>query len=118
MENNILKSSCRESCFEGIPCRHELCVYVKGSKSVANLNFHLRWSKGYFDISTLPKIHEEVNEESKNQNIEEEEEKGNNDFPLVVEEESKNISEISENKEESPKNSENRLIKIVSMKFY
>ena len=65
----------------------------------------------------MPKIHEEVNEESKNQNIEEEEIR-NNDFPLVVEEESKNISEISENKEESPKNSENRLIKIVSMKFY
>lgn len=49
--------------FEGIACRHELCAYIKGSKSLKNLNIHKRWSKEYFDITKLPRV-EEV-EESK-----------------------------------------------------
>ena len=30
--NNLLICDCKESEFEGLPCRHELCVYLKGSR--------------------------------------------------------------------------------------
>ena len=53
-----------------MPCRHELCVYVKGSKPLKNVNIHSRWTKEYFDINKLPKIETEDDEE-------EEEKEGN-----------------------------------------
>ena len=72
MQNNILTCSCQESCFEGIPCRHELCVYAKGSKQIANLNFQKRWSKNYFDVAKLPKVELEDEEEDLIENLSQE----------------------------------------------
>ena len=48
-----LMCSCLESVFEGIPCRHELCIYVKASQSLNALNVHPRWHKAYFDSSVI-----------------------------------------------------------------
>jgi len=56
LENNKLVCDCLESCFEGIPCRHELCVYIKGTKPVNLLNFQKRWTKEYFDVTSVPEI--------------------------------------------------------------
>ena len=83
--DNILLCDCQESNYEGIACRHELCVYVKASKPLENLNIHKRWSKEYFDITKLPEIQSNDEDEESNrsqdenqlerhQNIEEEKE--------------------------------------------
>jgi len=48
LQNAILLCDCQESVFEGIPCRHELCVYVKGGKSIETLNFNKKMGKRIF----------------------------------------------------------------------
>jgi len=53
IEANKLICSCQESIFEGIPCRHELCVYVKASQNIDMLNVQQRWLKEFFDPSSL-----------------------------------------------------------------
>ena len=61
-----MRCICKESCFEGLACRHELCVYIKGSKSAESLYVHERWRADYFDVSKLPEIindEDEVNED-------------------------------------------------------
>ena len=90
LENNVLKCSCQESHFEGVPCRHELCVFIKGSRTISNLNVHKRWTKNYFALSSLPNFQEELQDE-------EEEEKENDKEEEKEHEESKNQHENREN---------------------
>jgi len=59
LHNDKSTCACKESTFEGLPCRHELCVYVKGSKPLAWLNFHRRWTYEFFEIQHLPPIEQE-----------------------------------------------------------
>ena len=64
-----------ESNFEGLPCRHELCLYIKESLPVSVLNIHKRWTLKYFDPSVLCPIEEEseredeIYEEEQNQDV-------------------------------------------------
>ena len=53
MCNRKLTCSCQESLFEGLPCRHELSVYVKTTQGIDALNIHPRWTKDYFAASIL-----------------------------------------------------------------
>jgi len=63
LENDLLVCSCKESLFEGLACRHELCVYVKGNKAIENIYVHQRWLESFFDVSKLPQILKETDEE-------------------------------------------------------
>ena len=63
LTKNVLRCDCEESCFEGLPCRHELCVFVKDTLPNKNLNIHERWKKTYFDEEMLPKISSDAEEE-------------------------------------------------------
>jgi len=60
-----------ESIFEGLPCRHECCIFIKETLPISSLNIHLRWTNEYFDQSQLSDINESNDDE------EEKEEKEN-----------------------------------------
>jgi len=47
---------CKESVFEGLPCRHELCIYFKEMLSICQLNFNKRWTLSFFNQEDLPQI--------------------------------------------------------------
>jgi hypothetical protein len=51
-----LRCECRESIFEGCPCRHEICAMEKNTMKITTLNFNKRWTYDYFDNKTLPDI--------------------------------------------------------------
>lgn len=51
--NGILLCSCMESLYEGFPCRHEMCIFIKENMSIQNLNIHQRWTKEYFNLDQL-----------------------------------------------------------------
>ena len=100
-----MECSCKESKFEGIPCRHELCVYVKGSKALSNLNFHKRWTKQYFNIEQLPDkedegIEGELEEEMLTNLLENEElnQENENSSPDSMIENERKTNEIGEKK--------------------
>lgn len=75
MEEEILVCDCKESVFEGLPCRHELCIYIKETLEIKSLNFQKRWTRDYFEYKELNEdiSSEEENEDSdENQEIENE----------------------------------------------
>jgi len=45
-----------------MPCRHELCVFIKDSKSITSLNIHKRWKVEYFDTAQLDEISDSESE--------------------------------------------------------
>ena len=53
LEGGKLICSCQESMFEGLPCRHELSIYVKTTQSIKVLNINHRWTKEFFNVSVL-----------------------------------------------------------------
>lgn len=54
MKNRKLLCSCKESIFEGIACRHEICVFIKQSRDILELHIQKRWEKNYFNVAQLP----------------------------------------------------------------
>ena len=59
VKNGKIQCDCLESIYEGIPCRHELCVYLKSSLEISKLNFNQRWNIDYFQTEDLPPIDED-----------------------------------------------------------
>lgn len=67
MANNLLICACGESFFEGLPCRHELAVYIKASRPLNQLYINKRWRYSYFnpqDIDPIPIDDDETQEAS------------------------------------------------------
>jgi len=83
MENGKLICSCKESTFEGLPCRHELCVYVKGSKPITSLHFQNRWAYEYFDVKSLPAIESDIEGLSNAREEQEEALRHSNEIELI-----------------------------------
>ena len=80
-----------ESIYEGLPCRHEFCVFIKETKQISCLNIHERWKINYFDQSQLEELSDseeegddgdDVNEEAEDQKEDHngEEESQNEDY--------------------------------------
>jgi len=63
LKNNILYCECQESLYEGIPCRHEFCIFIKETMDLKNLNFAERWTKNYFSRENVSELEEEEKEE-------------------------------------------------------
>ena len=63
--HNKLICDCEESIFEGMPFRHELCIYIKEMKPLLSFNIHKRWTFGHFDKSILPDVSEKEDETEK-----------------------------------------------------
>ena len=63
LRGNKLICDCLETVYDGIPCRHELCLYIKESLPVSVLNLNDRWSLPYFDPDNLAPIDGESEEE-------------------------------------------------------
>jgi len=59
-EKGVLRCSCLESIYSGIPCKHELCICIKETLDISNLFVNNRWSKDFFKIIQQP---EEIKEE-------------------------------------------------------
>lgn len=63
---------CKESVYEGFPCKHELCIFLKENMNIKNLNIASRWTKEYFQLEDfsnsayLDEVREENDEEEKN----------------------------------------------------
>ena len=69
----VLICSCKESCYEGLPCRHELCIFVKETMPASSLNIHSRWNKEYFnqnDLSDIEDLEDSENEYESDENNE------------------------------------------------
>lgn len=71
----ILVCSCLESTFEGLPCRHELCILNKEMKPMSSLNINKRWEKSYFNQGEVS----DVSEDEESSDEEEEEDSGSED---------------------------------------
>ena len=69
-QNNVLICNCLESNYEGIPCRHEICVFIKETKSTSCLNINARWTSQFFNVEQLEEIGESEDEE---ENVQEDE---------------------------------------------
>jgi len=54
--NQIFVCNCQESVFEGLPCKHELCIYIKENGTFHQLNIQQRWKLEYFNPSELSDI--------------------------------------------------------------
>jgi len=72
-----------ESTFEGLPCKHEFCIYIKESKHISMLNISQRWSLEYFNPETICPIEDNSDEES--ENFEEEDQEENEDEERIEE---------------------------------
>lgn len=63
---------CLESVYEGLPCRHELCIYIKETRPLNELGIHERWTLNYFTRRNLGVEQEE--QETSDEEEEEDEE--------------------------------------------
>ena len=70
----ILICNCNESVYEGLPCRHELCILIKESKTLSNLKINQRWTKEYFSQDNLSDVSDSEEEEEEEEEKEEEKE--------------------------------------------
>ena len=52
-----------ESTYEVLPCRHELCIFIKETKPISLLYVHKRWTNEYFKQNDLPQISDSEEEE-------------------------------------------------------
>jgi len=57
MKRDLLHCDCFESEFEGLPCKHELCIYIKECKPFKCLRIIKRWELSYFNPELIS--HEE-----------------------------------------------------------
>ena len=83
VKQNKLFCDCMESTFEGLPCKHEFCIYIKESKHISMLNISQRWSLEYFNPETICPIEDNSDEES--ENFEEEDQEENEDEERIEE---------------------------------
>lgn len=52
--NSKLKCDCENDVYDGIPCRHQIAIYLKRKISFDCLPFNPRWEKAFFqDIPEL-----------------------------------------------------------------
>lgn len=97
-----------ESTYEGLPCRHEFCIFIKETKDISCLNIQERWKFEYFKKEELDAISDSENEsqeeenELKDENINDEVNFKSTDTDDKTEESitKKNIMKIEERKEE------------------
>ena len=59
-ERGILRCSCLESIYSGIPCKHELYICIKETLEISTLFVNNRWSKAFFKVIPQP---EEIKED-------------------------------------------------------
>jgi len=77
LQNGVLKCFCKESIFEGIPCKHELTVLIKEGLSENALYFNQRWTKAFYSSEDLEEsmnksqgiISKEEEEENKEEQV-------------------------------------------------
>jgi hypothetical protein len=63
MKKNILVCYYQESIFDGLACRHEICVMIKANKlASSNLKIAPRWIKAFFNPEDFPPIVDPVDE--------------------------------------------------------
>ena len=67
LKRKKLQCDCLESIFEGLPCKHELCIYIKESQPISALNIAERWTLEYFKPEDICSHEEFSEEESKDE---------------------------------------------------
>jgi len=84
MERSVLACECKESIYEGLPCRHELCVYIKDTLDIENLHIQQRWTRDYFEEKELSEdsSSEGESEEDKQENRSEEDRNNSSDIDI------------------------------------
>ena len=91
-----------ESIYEGLPCRHELCIFIKETKPISLLYVHKRWTNEYFKQNDLPQISDSDEEEEEKEEGEEEEEESS------IEEVNEDEIDDFQSSEEENKENKNR----------
>ena len=62
LTDGFLNCTCKESCFEGIACCHELCVAIKVFNKIDHIFVKERWRKEYFNLIDIPQANESDSE--------------------------------------------------------
>ena len=69
LEKKTLRCSCQESLYEGLPCRHEICICVKEDMPISYLNIHDRWQQHYFTPTAFETISDSEEEDDYDEEI-------------------------------------------------
>ena len=77
-QNDVLICSCQESTYEGLPCKHEFCIFIKETKPISFLNIHPRWTLEYFNPLNLSDIKSSDEEDADDHDINDEAEREEN----------------------------------------